>query len=162
VNVPITEEEAFLAARLFVEQYTDVEEYEYEITRDTITDGYKVVFVRYMNGYKTADSASVCIGENGQLRSFATNMLGRFSDISSYQFDYDRVETAVYQKIEAIYGTVKDEDLSIEHKIEDVEYTLLENNDIVLLVKVETSIKEYAGEDIYLEHTEGAVFVVNV
>ena len=128
-------------AREFLGEYVDVSQYQEEIARDELYDGYLITFTKYLNGYPTTDMAQVCVLDNGKIGAYTSCMFGMVPSASNITFDYDKAVQAVYQKLDTIYADAKAKYESVVYEPE-FKYTVLEDGELGLFCSVKISTKK--------------------
>ena len=124
---PLSNEEYIDIAKGIIESLFGDDEIEWslfdvEITKDANYKGnYKLLFEKYLNGKKTAESITIKLAYSGEVISFYSDMLGRIPenlDLSLLEEGTARV--SVYNKLDEIYNGLSNETkekYKIEYKV---------------------------------------------
>lgn len=107
----INEDECIKIAKNFLSNMVDITEYEINIVENKEKELYSVKFKKIINGFETADCATVNINYDGSMYSYSSFMLGKIpNDINISDVDIDKVNNAVKNRLNSIC-----EDLQIEY-----------------------------------------------
>lgn len=103
---------ALSMAETIAKQYlSNIEAYEVKIkpilplTEDDST-GYRVTYVKKIQGFETSDYLTVAVDGDGYFRSMALGELNGFDAFEeTIQFDTDTVDQSILEKVKELYGT---------------------------------------------------------
>lgn len=155
----LSEEDCAEIAKEFLKKVVDVELYQLKTEYSSEQGHYQFIFTKYIDGYKTADSARVTVKENGDLYIFSSTMLGKIPMDVQIDFDNEKVEKAVFKKLDAEYAGVKSKYDKVAYKIVNKYVTILESGDVAMVCTVEVDCITKLGE--YYSHLGNRVgFVI--
>ena len=157
-----TEEQCICVARDFLNGYVNIDDYRITVEQDTAKGIYVITFTKWLNGYSTTDCAVVEVKNNGRLYSYSSFMLGRIPDNSTVEFYPDIAEQAVYQKLDAIYGSVKENNSSVAYGIPDFKYTILEDGNLAVYCIVDIQSKNIVDGFGSVVQSERVAFVIEL
>lgn len=155
--------ECYEIAKNVLSDFTDVDEYQVEVTYDEKNGEYEFYFFKYLGEYRTQDWAKVRVHESGQVMSLASRMLGRIPLSTSVVFDSDRATEAVYEKLDTLYGTVKNKYERIEYDLRPFSVTLLEDGTPALISTVDVTLVRLAenGDEIHISELVNFVVLID-
>ena len=118
-------------AETLAKSYIDISEYRAE---ENISDFlYSITYFREIDSYRTTDQLSISVTYNGEIFSFSRTNLGSFADVSEIDYDHEKIENAVHQKINEIY---RDESSHIGYAIDSVKLIRLDDGSIAFLIEI--------------------------
>lgn len=157
-----TEQQCIATARDFLNSYVNIDEYEISVEHVTDRGIYEITFTKFLNGYGTTDCAVVAVQNNGSLYSYASFMLGKLPDDSAVEFYPDIAEQAVYQKLDAIYGCIKEDDSSVTYGTPDFKYTVLENGDLAVYCIVDIQCEDCNDGLVSVAQSERVALIIEL
>ncbi|MGM9681408.1 MAG: hypothetical protein ACI3XR_07880 [Eubacteriales bacterium] len=143
----LTEAECIQAAYDFINSIVNVDDYTVKTEYLADRNMYHISFVKYVNGFKTADQADISIKETGQIYSFSSTMLGRIPTNADVHFDLDKIREQIISKLDKEYAEAKKVYDSVSYEIPDYTLTMNEAGEYFLVysvnVKCVTCYDEY-------------------
>ena len=131
----ISQEQSEIIAEEFAKKYFDTEEYVRTVSNRF--GRYRIDYVKYIDGIKTDDSATIRVTENGQIKGFVARMLGKIpSNIDTKKIDFNKAELSVYERLDEIYKEAKEKFTKIEYNQFDIYITMLKDGNIGLVADV--------------------------
>ncbi len=144
-----TEAECIDIAKSFVSDVTDVSNLsQYTVTTEfnQTQKLYEVSFIKYVDGFESADHASVRVEETGHIYSFSSTMFGRIPSDAKTDFDLEEIQTKIIARLDTEYSKAK----QIYDKVsyDNFRYTLTmdEEGDYMLQCAVDVDCRNHVGE----------------
>lgn len=147
-------------AKEFLSDFVDVDGYQLEVEHLEESEEYLFHFTKYIGGYKTADTATVGVFENGGLDHFRSYMFDKIPASTSVDFDYSKATEAVYEKLDLLYADVKDRYEKIEYELYPFVVTLLEDGEAALVCTVDVTCVEPLEEGFKMYHDDKIELII--
>lgn len=143
----LSEEGCLKIARDFLSELVDVEQYHIDTEYVSEQKRYTFKFTKYINNQKTADMATISVWETGELCSFTSTMLGKIPLTTQCNFDMDKVEQTIYEKLDSIYADAKKAYDKVEYEIVTSYATILESGEVALVAYVDVDCVRQVGQN---------------
>lgn len=157
-----TEQQCLSVARDFLSNYADVDEYEITTKTDSDKGIYEFTFTKWLNSYRTTDSATIVVKNDGSLYSYSSFMLGRLPTSADVEFNPDVAKQSVYQKLDTIYSPVRANYSAVTYGTPNFEYTILENGDLAILCVVDIQCENSNGGGICTIQSEKVALIIEL
>lgn len=132
-DAKMTEAECVDIARNFLANIINVDDYRIEVEEDPLGDEmYCVEFVKFVNGFRTADMATVTVKKDGTLYSYSGFMLGRVKreSISINNVDIEKIKKSAIDRVSSKYQSIESLFSRIDYEILYTELTVLKDGKI--------------------------------
>ena len=158
-NKIYTEQECINIACEFIDKITSSCDYTIKSEYDSYLGAYEIVFEKYDNEVRFADSACVVVLETGQIYSYNSTMIGQMSTNITVDFDMTQVEDDIKNRLDFEYENAKEYYDDITYNTIGYVLTLDEDGNQLLICTVDVDCKEYLNEHIMVS-SERIRFVV--
>ena len=103
----ISQDDSIAIAKEFLSNIVDVTKYQISVKEKESLKMYEVSFTKYVGELKTTDSATVDVIYSGEISSYSSFMLGKVSDVQTYNFDLESVKASITNRLDEIYAEAK-------------------------------------------------------
>lgn len=139
-NKKASQEECQKIALQHLQKYADAGQYQIKSSYSETFSLYTFEFTKYIGEYRTADMATVYIGDTGEFQGMKLWMLNRIPADIEINFDCEAVEKEVFSKLDEIYSDVKQYYDEITYETYDVCVTILETGEVALYYTVDVDM----------------------
>ncbi len=134
----LTEQDCIDIAKELLENRIDTEDYVIDIEFYELADLYIVTFTKYVDGFRTADRASVALWPDGEFAWFQSTMLGKISGENVPNFDVEKIYASIEDKLDVIYADSKGyyDEITYKNEEGDLVLTMLSETEYALVFGV--------------------------
>lgn len=133
----ITKEECLEIANSFLSNFVNVTDYSINVELKEGVDMYVISYNKYINEIKTADQAIIEVDRNGNLYSFYSTLLGQIPNDTILEYDMDRINNMVIERLDDEYKGIKKEFDLIRYKNVDNTLAMINEKTFVIVCTVD-------------------------
>lgn len=143
---PLTREQCVDIGKAFAAEIFDISSYQLRVTDDPQGKFYRMKFTKPINGYKTSEFAEICVQYTGELYSFSSSMLGKINIDSNASIDEEKLKSAVYERVDALYAPIKDNYDRVEYGEVTYMITVLKDGSCGVICEINVDFINIRGE----------------
>lgn len=129
-----SQDECVQIAKDFLSEIVDISPYYLDIRDEE--NSYTIWFVKDVDDITTTDWACVEVKKSGYVYGYKASMLGEIPADLHSNFDMEKVEAAVYEKLDQVYATAKTKYDRVEYEEPSVKLTVLKDGKTALLYDI--------------------------